>query len=680
MSDHSIEVLELDNMETHPNADRLAITRIHGFTCCIQKDDYKLGDLIAYIPPDSLVKLDRPEFAFLKKPESDKTQHRVKVVKLRGVVSQGLVLKAPEGSKVGDDVAELLEIEHYEPVISLRGGELASPPSIYVPVYDVENLRRIPIITEGEEIVALEKLDGCFRSNTNITMADFTVKRITNITKGDLVLGVDNDGLLTETKVTKVFKHVQTKDWLKIGGTRYLAGPGCNKFSITCTPEHRIFNVDRSDFVEAQYLNIGDTLLSARMDMQLTPIQEQILLGKLIGDGCLKQEKYTAAVEWSHKIEHEDYVLWTAKGLGDLVAAKPYFAKAGGYSGDTQICYMRTIYNRFIKDKYTSLYDANNCRVIPSWVIKELAPISLAFLYMDDGNLSSQTGKTEAASIGTCSYSKESCEILVAAFDKFNIKVLISESRGYNSLKLNAVEAEKLFLLITPYVPKCMQYKLPERYRGYNAWLPENGDKTFRKALIPQKIEFINRIDGNYFKHDLETETHNYFAGGILVHNSNYRITFVDNQLHVGSRTTWKKESDDSQWWQFVMCNPWIREFCEAHPGLVVFGEAFGNVGRIKYCGGKRLLLRVFDILDGNRWLEYDEILEIGKDVLQFAPEIYRGPYSAEKLVSLAEGVSMIDPSVIREGIVISPIISRTDPKIGRVKLKLVSNEYLMKY
>jgi RNA ligase (TIGR02306 family) len=161
MSTHAIEVVEV-NLEAHPNADTLSIVRLFGgFTVCVRTEDWQGRKLGVYIPPDFLVPTDRPEFAFLK--EEGKTQLRIKVKKLRGIISQGLLIPAPENVELGQNLIEELGIERYEPPMPMStGGEVGKGPELYVPKYDLENARRYRhIFEEGEEIWASEKIHGC---------------------------------------------------------------------------------------------------------------------------------------------------------------------------------------------------------------------------------------------------------------------------------------------------------------------------------------------------------------------------------------------------------------------------------------------------------------------------------------------------------------------------------------
>lgn len=161
-STHRVEVVPVV-LEKHPNADSLSIVRVFGFTVCVRTSDWIGRDIGAYIQPDSVVDSTRPEFAFLARHE------RIKVKKLRGVVSMGLLMPAPDGAEIGDDVAEQLGVTHYEPQIKGEPGtpggqslEATTPPSVYAPKYDVESARRYArdVMIPCEPIIATEKVHG----------------------------------------------------------------------------------------------------------------------------------------------------------------------------------------------------------------------------------------------------------------------------------------------------------------------------------------------------------------------------------------------------------------------------------------------------------------------------------------------------------------------------------------
>jgi RNA ligase (TIGR02306 family) len=158
VSTHEVPIVQI-KLEEHPNADALSIVKIDGYTVCVRTADWEDGQLAAYIPPDSLVNTTRPEFKFLAREGRD--VERIKVMKLRGVVSMGCLVPAPEGFSIGQDAAGVLEVEHYEPSMKILQGDNGPGPSLYSPKYDIETIRKYNrLIKEGEEVYISEKIHG----------------------------------------------------------------------------------------------------------------------------------------------------------------------------------------------------------------------------------------------------------------------------------------------------------------------------------------------------------------------------------------------------------------------------------------------------------------------------------------------------------------------------------------
>lgn len=161
-SNHRCEVIRLGNPAKHPNADTLEVYKVFDWDVVAKHGNWNPGDLAAYVVPDSVVDTSRPEFSFLAPKDKPGAKVRVKVARLRGVYSQGLLIPAPAGAVEGDDVAELFGIERYDPAEPVSTtGDAESPPSGLAPVYDVESFRRYSkLIVDGEDVVVTEKIHG----------------------------------------------------------------------------------------------------------------------------------------------------------------------------------------------------------------------------------------------------------------------------------------------------------------------------------------------------------------------------------------------------------------------------------------------------------------------------------------------------------------------------------------
>lgn len=145
----------------HENADTLEIAQIFGYTAVVQKGLLKTGDLAAYIPEQSLVPETVLETMNLKGRLGGAQKNRVVPIKLRGVLSQGLLYPAPPKWVEGQNVAEELGITKWEPHIPAQlAGEVASCPHMKF-TFDVENIKKYPnVLREGELVYITEKIHG----------------------------------------------------------------------------------------------------------------------------------------------------------------------------------------------------------------------------------------------------------------------------------------------------------------------------------------------------------------------------------------------------------------------------------------------------------------------------------------------------------------------------------------
>lgn len=163
-------ILALDPI---PDADQIEVASVLGWKCVVKKGEFSVGDPCCYIEVDSLLP-DRPEFEFMK-PRG----MRVRTVKLRGQVSQGLALPvtifkgdtrywAEPGigffGDEGEDVTEALGITKYEPPIPAQlSGETKGTFPGFLKKTDEERIQSMPWILEkhkGVQVRVCEKLDG----------------------------------------------------------------------------------------------------------------------------------------------------------------------------------------------------------------------------------------------------------------------------------------------------------------------------------------------------------------------------------------------------------------------------------------------------------------------------------------------------------------------------------------
>ncbi|MBW5485171.1 RNA ligase (ATP) [Streptomyces bambusae] len=153
----------------HPNADALELAQVGLYRAVVAKGTYRTGDFAVYIPEQSVLPPELIAELGLTGRLAGSGADRVKAVRLRGELSQGLVCRPGAladvdlalAAKEGTDFAERLGITKWAPPVpTTMNGDVESAPDL-LPWVDIENLQRYPHIFEpGEQVVLTEKLHG----------------------------------------------------------------------------------------------------------------------------------------------------------------------------------------------------------------------------------------------------------------------------------------------------------------------------------------------------------------------------------------------------------------------------------------------------------------------------------------------------------------------------------------
>lgn len=179
-TEFACEVVTLTEILPHNNAERLEIAHFamggaagpvaSAYTVVVGRGEFRPGDLAVYCSVDAVVPLGREEFAFLgtRADGAGKTHYRLRAARLRGVYSEGLLVRAPEGALLGEDLAESWGItQHVSPVrhAPMTGPTPPSPRKNWrrdlVPEFGVTSLRKAPgAFNENEDVVITEKIHG----------------------------------------------------------------------------------------------------------------------------------------------------------------------------------------------------------------------------------------------------------------------------------------------------------------------------------------------------------------------------------------------------------------------------------------------------------------------------------------------------------------------------------------
>ncbi len=127
-----------------------------------------------------------------------------------------------------------------------------------------------------------------------------------------------------------------------------------------------------------------------------------------------------------------------------------------------------------------------------------------------------------------------------------------------------------------------------------------------------------------------------------------------------------------------------LRENPEISVPTFILGETYGpGVQDLAY--GQELGFRVFSVVYGYRgeqsyksWSAVEGTFK-SRFGYETVPVLYRGPFSVEAMKRHTDGRTTLGADHVREGIVMVPTRERTDPNIGRVCLKSISADYLLR-
>lgn len=165
MSTFRVPVVEITISE-HPDADKLEIARATNmdYNMIVPKGVYHTGDTVIYIPEQSIVPDSLLEDLGLTGKLAGRKHNRVKAIRLRGIISQGIVYPNHTEAEVGTDMAETLGITKYEVPIPIgMKGEVCNLGYEYTIKFDVDNFKNHPNVFTSDDFVEItEKIHGTF--------------------------------------------------------------------------------------------------------------------------------------------------------------------------------------------------------------------------------------------------------------------------------------------------------------------------------------------------------------------------------------------------------------------------------------------------------------------------------------------------------------------------------------
>jgi hypothetical protein len=181
----------------------------------------------------------------------------------------------------------------------------------------------------------------------------------------------------------------------------------------------------------------------------LTPRQEAIVVGSLLGDGAMRC-KANALLEVNHCAAQRGYVDWKYHELANLVSTPPRERPGNGarraYRFTTRsLPQLTTLFRKFY---------SGGRKVVPAVT---LAPLTLAVWLMDDGSRSYNTIylNTQQFTVG------EQTSLLRMLEAQWGINGYLNKDKQYFRIRLSVASAARFVKIVQPLILPEFEYKLP---------------------------------------------------------------------------------------------------------------------------------------------------------------------------------------------------------------------------
>jgi len=212
--------------------------------------------------------------------------------------------------------------------------------------------------------------------------------------------------------------------------------------------------------------------------ISLSDYSKSIILGSILGDGCLKIYKgyKNARLSIRHSIIQQDYLMWQINQLTEISGALSealtnpkslQIQSASGYSKHNKLLYQSKALPE-LTQLYDLTYKNNKLKIKRSW-LNNMTSLSLAIWWLDDGSL---IGRKKKGVICTDGFDIKSVNILsnylykvwgienrVACIKRLNQRYP-QGYKEYPRIWIGTIAMRKLIEIIKEHVPESMKYKI----------------------------------------------------------------------------------------------------------------------------------------------------------------------------------------------------------------------------
>ena len=223
-------------------------------------------------------------------------------------------------------------------------------------------------------------------------------------------------------------------------------------------------------------------------DYKLSDQQEQVLLGDLLGDGCLvPTSEKSAYMQFGHAIDQELFVRWKASVMDPLTSRT-------GSNISYNTVFSKTWTSPELGVWFNTFYPEGK-KVITPFIIKKLKPLGLATWFMGDGSRSKKTVVFHAGvKIDALMITKTLNKVFGEMF----------EARKYErEWHIRVCDIEKFCKITCPHIIDYFRYKIPEEYHRFFSSSEYTSElfirsQDFKRLPLDRQNEIIQKMSDYY--------------------------------------------------------------------------------------------------------------------------------------------------------------------------------------
>jgi recombination protein RecA len=366
---------------------------------------------------------------------------------------------------------------------------------------------------------------GCLSYGTRVVLADGSTEKIGKIVNQKMdveVLSYDPEAdAIVPRRVVNWFDNGVTDEFLQF--TVEKSSGNC-RAQFAATENHLIRTP--GGWVPAGELLPGDRVMATQTH-RLSDMQWQVVLGSLLGDGNLSpnlRDRNGVRFRLGHGVKQRDYLEWKVAMLGNISCSRRMNDKGAVFADFTPLPELGELQR--------TVYLGDGKRTITEEYLKALTPLALAIWFMDDGCFTLRSRGLQRRTAGG-SGRVQFCVEALSVGSRDRLVTYLRDTHGLDVawretgatrkaiLTFRTQASRKFLTMIAPYVHPSMDYKLLADLRGQFNVEPAFVEPQVRP--VPSRIldVHVKPPVRSMHRFDIEVEgSHNYFADGVMVHNS----------------------------------------------------------------------------------------------------------------------------------------------------------------